>query len=64
MLRHLGEQEAADRLRYGIYTVYREGRHVTRDLGGAASTNELTDAIIAAMDDPAWREHAKATNPV
>jgi len=64
MLRHLGEQEAADRLRYGIYTVYREGRHITRDLGGAASTNELADAVIEAMDSPAWREQAKATNPV
>ncbi len=29
--------------------VYREGKHTTRDVGGTATTQEFTKAVIAAM---------------
>ncbi|MGH9804263.1 MAG: isocitrate dehydrogenase (NAD(+)), partial [Candidatus Acidiferrales bacterium] len=53
MLEHLGEKEAAARIQSGIESVFAEGRHLTRDLGGTASTTEFTDAVIAAMSRPA-----------
>lgn len=46
MLRHLGESEAADRLQHAIMATYAEGRHLTRDVGGTATTQEFTDAVI------------------
>ncbi len=49
MLIHLGENEAAGRLQNAIAAVYKEGKHLTRDVGGSASTAEFTDAVIAAM---------------
>ncbi len=49
MLRHLGENRPADRLEKAIYHVYREGQHLTRDVGGAATTAEFTRAVIAAL---------------
>jgi isocitrate dehydrogenase (NAD+) len=49
MLRHLGEGDAAARLHGAIEQVYAEGKHVTRDIGGGASTREFTDAVIARM---------------
>lgn len=67
MLRHLGEQDAADQVKYAIHSVFRDGKHITRDMGGTASTGEFADAVIAAMESTAWREQAakeKETNPV
>ena len=65
MLRHLGEREAAEKVKYAVHAVYREGKHITRDMGGTASTNEFADTVIEAMESPAWREQAaKETNPV
>lgn len=49
MLKHLGENEAGDRLHRAIEAVYAEGKSVTRDIGGTASTREFTDAVIAHM---------------
>jgi isocitrate dehydrogenase (NAD+) len=49
MLKHLGERPAAQRIEAAVEKVYREAKHVTRDLGGKASTNEFTDAVIGAM---------------
>lgn len=46
MLIHLGEEQAATRLRSAIERVYADKRHLTRDLGGRASTAEFTDAVI------------------
>jgi isocitrate dehydrogenase (NAD+) len=46
MLRHLGEQAAADRVETALREVVAEGRHVTRDLGGDAGTRAYADAII------------------
>jgi isocitrate dehydrogenase (NAD+) len=52
MLRHLGEDEAADRLEGAIAAVVREGRTLTYDLRpdrstqDAAGTSEVADAVI------------------
>jgi isocitrate dehydrogenase (NAD+) len=65
MLRHLGEQDAADQVKYAVHAVFRDGKHITRDMGGTASTNEFADAVIEAMQSPVWREQARQeTNPV
>ncbi|MFM9850404.1 MAG: tartrate dehydrogenase [Hyphomicrobiaceae bacterium] len=50
MLDHLGERDAGARLMRAIETVTREGRVLTRDLGGQATTAEVTRAVIAALD--------------
>lgn len=46
MLRHLNEDAAADRIMNSIRKVFKEGTHVTRDLGGNASTEEFADEVI------------------
>jgi isocitrate dehydrogenase (NAD+) len=51
MLAHLGEHEAAAKLQNAIVAVYADGKHLTRDVGGSASTTEFTDAVIRAMRD-------------
>ncbi|HXN53994.1 MAG TPA: isocitrate dehydrogenase (NAD(+)) [Candidatus Acidoferrum sp.] len=49
MLDHLGERPAARRIEAALERVYREGKHATRDLGGTATTQEFTDAVISAV---------------
>ncbi len=49
MLDHLGENHAARRIESALYSVYRDGRQLTRDVGGQATTQQFTDAVIAAM---------------
>ena len=51
MLRHLGEQEKADKIGKAVLSVLTEGRTVTGDLGGTASTAEYTDAVIQAISN-------------
>jgi isocitrate dehydrogenase (NAD+) len=46
MLAHLGEREAAVKLQHALETVYAEGRHLTGDVGGRASTRDFTDAVV------------------
>lgn len=46
MLRYLKETEAADRIENAVAKVLREGKALTYDLGGNASTSEMTDEII------------------
>jgi isocitrate dehydrogenase (NAD+) len=50
MLDHLNERPAARRIEVALERVYREGQHATRDLGGRATTQEFTDAVIAALE--------------
>jgi len=45
MLDHLGEKQAAATLMQAIETLVREGRAKTPDLGGRATTAEMTDAL-------------------
>jgi isocitrate dehydrogenase (NAD+) len=49
MLRHLGQNLAADRIERAIHGIYTEGRHLTREVGGTASTDEFTTALIGAL---------------
>jgi len=49
MLTHLQEFEAAERLQSAVRKVYAGKQHTTADVGGRASTEEFTDAVIAAM---------------
>jgi isocitrate dehydrogenase (NAD+) len=46
MLLHLGEEAAARRLQRAIEEVYSDGKHLTRDAGGHATTREFTEAVI------------------
>ena len=49
MLDHMGQGERATRVRRAMEATIAEGKTVTRDLGGTASTDEFTDAIIAKL---------------
>jgi isocitrate dehydrogenase (NAD+) len=49
MLRHLGEQAAAERVEDAIRSVIAEGRTVTYDLGGSGGTSDFADAIVARL---------------
>ena len=49
MLRHLGEAEAAWRIRTALEKVYRQREKLTRDVGGKAGTSEFADSVIEAM---------------
>src|SRR6516162_6356523 len=49
MLRHLGEWSTADRIAAALQKVYKDGKRVTRDVGGMAGTQEFTEAVIAAL---------------
>lgn len=50
MLDYLHLNDDADRLRHSIRHVIGEGKTITRDLGGTASTTEYTRALIAHLD--------------
>jgi isocitrate dehydrogenase (NAD+) len=49
MLKHIGEQEAAARIQTALESVLAEGKFLTRDLGGQASTLDFTEAVIRAL---------------
>jgi isocitrate dehydrogenase (NAD+) len=53
MLRHVGEIEAADKVHAALEKTYKEKLHLTRDVGGIASTSEFADAVIANMEQVA-----------
>ncbi|QEK11417.1 NAD-dependent isocitrate dehydrogenase [Crassaminicella thermophila] len=46
MLNHLGEKEKSNFIVDAVLKTIDEGKFVTRDLGGSASTNDMTNAII------------------
>ncbi len=50
MLEHLGEQAAADQLMAAIEKVTAAGETMPADLGGSATTREVTEAVINALD--------------
>ena len=50
LLRHLGEDPAADRLEAAIAGVIGEGKTLTYDLGGTAATSEVTRAVVDWLD--------------
>ena len=47
MLDHLGQHDRGDRIRSCFEQQVREGRALTRDLGGTAGTDAFTDELIA-----------------
>ncbi len=49
LLDHIGEEARATRIRTAIEATLREGRTVTRDVGGTATTAQYTDAVIAKL---------------
>ncbi len=50
MLRHLGEDKAADRIWKSIVVTLAMGHHSTRDLGGNCSTTEFTDELVKEIE--------------
>lgn len=46
LLIHLHETDAAAKLQSAVEAVYREGKYLTGDVGGTASTQEFTDAVV------------------
>ena len=46
LLQHIGEVEKAQAMERALKAVLSEGSHVTRDLGGSASTEQFTSAVI------------------
>jgi tartrate dehydrogenase/decarboxylase/D-malate dehydrogenase len=53
MLRHLGQEKAAQSIDAAVQKVLYEGKVVSPDLGGSARTSEVGDAIVAALGVPA-----------
>jgi len=49
MLDHIGEMDAARRVENALHRVYREGKSLTRDVRGTATTAEFTAAVIHAL---------------
>jgi isocitrate dehydrogenase (NAD+) len=49
LLVHLGEKAAAHKLQTAVEAVYRSGTSLTGDVGGTASTEEFTDAVVKAI---------------
>ncbi len=49
MMVHAGRPDVARRMQAAIEATLREGKTVTRDIGGTATTAEYTDAVIARL---------------
>jgi len=49
MLEYMNDGERAARIRSALETTIRDTKTVTRDLGGSASTDQFTDAVIARL---------------
>jgi isocitrate dehydrogenase (NAD+) len=46
MLRHMGHNDAAENISNAIFKTLKEGKYVTGDLGGKASTTDYTSRVI------------------
>lgn len=53
MLRHIGENAAADKAEKAMLAVFADGKVMTKDLGGTAKTNEFARAIVDKMGSAA-----------
>ncbi|HKL41313.1 MAG TPA: isocitrate/isopropylmalate family dehydrogenase [Clostridia bacterium] len=49
MLKYIGAYESAKKIEKALKKVYSDGKILTRDLGGTATTSEFTQAIIDAL---------------
>jgi isocitrate dehydrogenase (NAD+) len=61
MLEHLGEEDAARRIGQALRNVYREGQHLTPDVGGRATTAEFTEAVIRSLEQVSARVDTAAS---
>jgi isocitrate dehydrogenase (NAD+) len=52
MLHHINEGKAAERIQKAIEQVYREGKTLTRDVGGTSGTKAFANAVLEAMASP------------
>ena len=64
MLRHLGEHDAAIKIRNALERVYRDREKLTRDIGGKAGTSEFADSIIEAMESESDKKPAAEASHV
>lgn len=53
MLRYLNEDATAERIERALHAVYRDGRALTSDVGGTATTAQFAEAVIRAVEKPA-----------
>src|SRR3954470_962667 len=49
LLEHIGDTARAQKIRVAFEKIIKSGKSLTRDLGGTSSTEEFTDAVIAAL---------------
>ena len=49
MLTHMGENAASKKMQDAVEAVYIEGKYLTGDVGGTASTGEFADAVVKAI---------------
>jgi isocitrate dehydrogenase (NAD+) len=49
MLHHINEKATAERVQAALEQVYREGKTLTKDVGGTSGTKAFADAVLAAM---------------
>ena len=52
MLHHIGESATANRVQMALEQVYREGKTLTKDVGGTSGTKAFADAVLQAMEMP------------
>jgi len=52
MLHHIDEPATAERVQAGMEQVYREGKTLTKDVGGTSGTRAFADAVVQAMEAP------------
>ena len=50
MLKHIGEGQAAERIYAALVSVFTKRKVFTRDLGGAATTTEFTQAVLRELE--------------
>ncbi len=61
-LRHLGLNEYAAEIESAVRNTILSGKSLTRDLGGDASTQEFTDALVQALQHSSKLTHACASS--
>ena len=49
LLEGVGQKETADRIFRAVEEVLTDGKTLTADLGGSATTTAMTDALVAAL---------------
>jgi isocitrate dehydrogenase (NAD+) len=47
LLEHIGQRQAAERIEQAVIKTLRDGKGLTRDLGGDGNTATITSALIA-----------------